>query len=68
VNGKRIHKCVLKDGDEISFGPYKLMFQKDADEYIHDPVLDMPNATNTATDTIVSVENTLISGPVAANK
>ncbi|QMU60735.1 MAG: AAA family ATPase [Gammaproteobacteria bacterium] len=67
VNGKRVHKCVLKDGDKISFGPYKLMFQKDADEYVHDPVFDMPNVTN-ASDTIVSVEDTLISGPVAANK
>ena len=68
VNGKRIHKCVLKDGDKISFGPYKLAFQKDADEYIHDPIFDMPNATNTSSDTVVSVENTIIRGPVAANK
>jgi type II secretory pathway predicted ATPase ExeA len=64
VNGKRVRKCVLKDGDKISFGPYKLMFQKDAVE-ISEPLFDQ-SATSTS-ETIVSVEDTVISGPVAAN-
>ena len=64
VNGKRIRKCVLKDGDRISFGPYKLMFQKNVEEF-NEPIFDR-SATST-NDTIVSVEDALISGPVAAN-
>lgn len=66
VNGKRVRKCVLKDGDKISFGPYKLIFQMDAEEFANDPVFD--RATSTNSDTLVSVEDTIISGPVAANK
>jgi len=64
VNGKRIRKCVLKDGDKISFGPYKLMFQKNAEEF-NEPNFDR-SATGT-NDTVVSVEDALITGPVAAN-
>jgi pSer/pThr/pTyr-binding forkhead associated (FHA) protein len=65
VNGKRIRKCVLKDGDKLSFGPYKLMFHLDADEFIGEPGFDK-SATSTK-DTIVSIEDTVINGPVAAN-
>lgn len=64
VNGKRIRKCVLKDGDKISFGPYKLVFQMDSEEFSNQPDYDKP----TNRDTIVSVEDTVISGPIAANK
>jgi type II secretory pathway predicted ATPase ExeA len=65
VNGKRIRKCVLKDGDKLSFGPYKLMFHMDAEELVSEPGFDK-SATSTK-DTIVSIEDTVISGPVAAN-
>jgi pSer/pThr/pTyr-binding forkhead associated (FHA) protein len=64
VNGKRIRKCVLKDGDKISFGPYKLMFQMDSEELTNQPAFDKSNSR----DTLVSIEDTVISGPVAANK
>jgi len=64
VNGKRIRKCVLKDGDKISFGPYKLMFQIGVEDYINEPNFDKP----TNRDTFVSIEDTVISGPIAANK
>jgi len=66
VNGKRIRKCVLKDGDKISFGPYKLMFQLNTEEFTKETSLDI-TATST-NDTIVSVEDALITGPIAANK
>lgn len=66
VNGKRIRKCVLKDGDKVSFGPYKLMFQLNAEEFANDPAFDV-TATNTS-DTIISVEDAVITGPLAANK
>lgn len=66
VNGKRIRKCVLKDGDKVSFGPYKLMFQMNAEEFENDPAFDV-TATNTS-DTIISVEDAVITGPQAANK
>ena len=46
VNGKRVRKCVLKDGDKISFGPYKLIFQMDAEEFANDPVFDRSTSTN----------------------
>jgi len=65
VNGKRVRKCVLKDGDKISFGPYKLMFQMDVEEFANEPVFDK-SATST-NETVVSIEDTVISGPVAAN-
>ncbi len=65
VNGKRIRKCVLKDGDKISFGPYKLMFHMDAEEFVVEPGFEKP--VTSAKDTIVSIEDTVISSPVAAN-
>ncbi|MGH1537492.1 MAG: AAA family ATPase [Gammaproteobacteria bacterium] len=66
VNGKRIRKCVLKDGDKISFGPYRLMFQVDGDEYIDEPIFD--RSSTSTSDSIVSVGgDTIISGPAAAN-
>ncbi len=64
VNGRRVRKCVLKDGDKISFGPYRLIFQMDAEEFAHEPGFDRPNGN----DTITSIEDTVISGPAAANK
>ncbi len=66
VNGKRIRKCVLKDGDKIAFGPYKMIFHLDVSELTKDiPTLDQVNSN----DTIVSsVEDTVISGPVVANR
>jgi len=66
VNGKRVRKCVLKDGDKISFGPYKLVFQLNAEEASKETSLDI-TATST-NDTIVSVEDAVITGPIAANK
>ena len=65
VNGKRIRKCVLKSGDRISFGPYKMMFQSDAADYSSD-ILDMDTPTSTD-DTVVSIGDTIIGGPAAAN-
>ena len=65
VNGKRIHKCVLKNGDKISVGPYKLMFQMDAEEFSDEPLFDR-SATST-NEAVVSIEDTVISGSVAAN-
>ena len=66
VNGKRIRKCVLKDGDKISFGPYKLMFQLNAEEFTKETSLDI--SSTSTNDTIISVEDALITGPIAANK
>ncbi len=65
VNGRRVRKCVLKNGDKISFGPYKLMFQLDAEEFANEPVFD--KSASSTSETIVSIEDTVISGPVAAN-
>ncbi len=65
VNGKRIRKCVLKDGDKISFGPYRLVFKID-DEFAAETAFDRSSPNNT-NDSIVSVEDTIISGPAAAN-
>jgi len=65
VNGKRISKCVLKSGDKIAFGPYKMLFQLDASDHYSDvPGID---TQNTSDDSVVSIEDTVISGPVAAN-
>lgn len=64
VNGKRIRKCVLKDGDKISFGPYKMMFQLNASEYKPD---NQPTDTSGANDTIISIKETMVGGPAAAN-
>ena len=64
VNGKRIRKCVLKDGDKISFGPYKLMFQMNSEE-MSEPLFD--NAATSTDDTVISIEDTMIGGPAAAN-
>ncbi|MDH3608050.1 MAG: FHA domain-containing protein, partial [Gammaproteobacteria bacterium] len=65
VNGRRVRKCVLKNGDKISFGPYKLMFQMDAEEFANEPVFD--KSASSTSETIVSIEDTVISGPAAAN-
>ena len=69
VNGKRVRKCVLKDGDKISFGPYKMMFQMDVSDFNYEaPVREQPSAANDMIDTVVSNEDTVITGPVAANQ
>lgn len=65
VNGRRVRKCVLKDGDKISFGPYKLIFQVEAVEFENDSTFDRPGSSG---DTHLSIEDTVISGPLAANK
>jgi len=66
VNGKRIRKCVLKDGDKISFGPYKMMFQMEAMEYSGDvPKIDKSGSSSL--DTVVPLDETVISGTMAAN-
>ncbi|MEJ2115775.1 MAG: AAA family ATPase [Gammaproteobacteria bacterium] len=65
VNGKRIRKCVLKNGDKISFGPYRLMFQLDSEEFADEPIFD--KSSTSTNDSVVSVEDTVISGPLAAN-
>ena len=64
VNGKRVRKCVLKDGDKISFGPYKLMFQMDSDEST-EPLFD--RSSTSTNEAVISIEDTVIGGPVAAN-
>ncbi len=64
VNGKRIKKCVLKDGDHIAFGPYKMMFQVDSSSLLHETSEEKENAFG---DNVVSLEDTIITGPVAAN-
>lgn len=66
VNGKRIRKCVLKDGDKVSFGPYKMVFQMDAAEHSSDiPKLDSSSSSTSPTDTVVPLEETVISGTAA---
>ena len=64
VNGRRIRKCVLKNGDKISFGPYRMMFQIDTSEYSSEAP---PTDTAGSSDTVVSIEDTIIGGPAAAN-
>ena len=65
VNGKRVRKCVLKDGDKISFGPYKLMFQLDTEELV-EPIFD--KSSTSTNESVISVEDTVIGGPIAANQ
>lgn len=64
VNGKRVRKCVLKDGDKISFGPYKLMFQMDSEDG-SGPLFDQ--SSTSTNEKVISVEDTVIGGPIAAN-
>ncbi len=63
VNGKRIKKCVLKDGDRIAFGPYKMLFQVDTSSLLN------PTSSNKDDEfsNIVSLDDTVVSNPVAAN-
>ncbi len=63
VNGKRIRKCVLKNGDKLSFGPYKMMFQLNSSEYLPDNTVQ---ETSDSDDTVVSMKETMI-GSSAAN-
>lgn len=63
VNGKRIKKCVLKDGDNIAFGPYKMLFQMDSSALTHETSEEKDNAFS---DNVVSFEDTILGGPIAA--
>ncbi len=63
VNGKRIKKCVLKDGDRLAFGPYKMLFQMNSS-------LLMNTSTSHKQDTygsVVSLDDTIIGNPIAVN-
>jgi pSer/pThr/pTyr-binding forkhead associated (FHA) protein len=63
VNGKRIKKCVLKDRDQLAFGPYKMLFQVDSSTMPH----EVSYSNETKIDNVVSLEDTVIPNPVAAN-
>ena len=63
VNGKRIKKCVLKDGDKISFGRYKMLFQMDASALIH----ELPKNNDASNEKSITVNDTVISGSAAVN-
>lgn len=63
VNGKRIKKCVLKDGDTLAFGPYKMLFRMGSSG-LYD---DMPDVSDTADNNVVVLEDTIIRSSAAAN-
>ncbi len=63
VNGKRIKKCVLKDRDQLAFGPYKMLFQVDSSAMPH----EVSYSNETKIDNVVSLEDTVIPNSVAAN-
>jgi len=63
VNGKRIKKCVLKDRDQLAFGPYKMLFQVDSSAMPH----EVSYSNETMIDNVVSLEDTVIPNSVAAN-
>ncbi len=66
INGKRIKRCVLKNGDKISFGPYKMLFQLDSNELLKEESYADP--VDTQTKNVVPFDETIVSGPMAANK
>ena len=63
VNGKRIKKCVLKDGDRISFGPYKMVFQMRSSSLLNTSTSNKDESYGN----IVNLDDTVIGNPVAAN-
>ena len=63
VNGKRIKKCVLKDGDKLAFGPYKMLFHMDTSTLLD----DTPDVSDTTDNNVVVLEDTIIRSKNAAN-
>ena len=63
VNGKRVKKCVLKDGDKLAFGPYKMLFHMDTSALLD----ETPDVNDTADNNVVVLEDTIVRGPIAAN-
>ncbi len=63
VNGKRIKKCVLKDGDKLAFGPYKMLFHMDTSALLN----GTPDVNDTTDNNVVVLEDTIVRGPAAAN-
>lgn len=58
INGKRLRKCVLKDGDKLTFGLYKMLFQVDSSAIIDEKFYNTEIKTDTKDDNVVALGDT----------
>jgi len=60
VNGKRLRKCVLKDGDKVTFGLYKMVFQVDSSSIMQDNFVGSDSAISAKDGNVVALGDTVI--------
>ena len=69
INGKRLRKCVLKDGDKITFGLYKMTFQVDSGSLMDEKPSDNDSSDDTRDNidaNVVALGDTIITKSTVA--